>query len=71
MRLFFSPPPPPLPLVRFFVVACGLAVVVPLPACVLEAPLAVVGVLDVDCVGLFLLDLDSRCVTALLTWAHE
>ena len=48
----------------FFVVACGLAVVVPLLSCILEAPRAVVGVLEADGVGLFLLD--SRGVAALL-----
>ena len=48
----------------FFVVACGLTVVVPLLSCILEAPHAVVWVLEADYVGLFLLD--SRGVAAML-----
>ena len=46
------------------VAACGLAVVVPLLSCILEAPRAVVEVLEADGVGLFLLD--SRGFAALL-----
>ena len=48
----------------FFVVARGLAVVVPLLSCILEAPRSVVEVLEADGVGIFLLD--SRGVAALL-----
>ena len=39
----------------FLVVACGLTVVVPLLASILETPRAVFGVLKVDGVGRFLL----------------
>jgi len=48
----------------FFVIACGLAVVVPLLSSILEAPRAVVWVLEADGVGLFLVD--SRGVAELL-----
>jgi hypothetical protein len=47
-----------------FVLACGLAVVIPLLASILEASRAVVRVFEVDVVGIFLLG--SRRVAALL-----